>query len=87
MREQSILKCLSLSETNDAAKDIPRGLGQKILIVDDVEEQREIASSMLTYLGHKVQVTGSRETALEALKEQTFDLGILDDLPLGFCAS
>jgi PAS domain S-box-containing protein len=69
---------LILSEADSVKKDIPRGLGQKILVVDDVEEQREIASSVLSYLGYRVQVTASGETAIEALEGDNFDLVLLD---------
>lgn len=56
----------------------PQGKGQSVLVVDDVEEQREIASSMLTYLGYNAQVAKSGETAIALLKEQKYDLVLLD---------
>jgi CheY-like chemotaxis protein len=55
-----------------------RGNGESILIVDDVPEQREIASRILGALGYSVQSVGSGEEAVEYLKESSVDLLILD---------
>ena len=52
--------------------------GETILIVDDVEEQREIASSMLGRLGYTVTTVSSGEEAVEYLKENSADLLLLD---------
>ncbi len=54
------------------------GCGQSILLVDDVIEQRDIGSEMLTQLGYQVTAVGSGEEALEYLKLKTVDLLILD---------
>lgn len=54
------------------------GKGEAILIVDDVEEQREIASRMLDRLGYAVSAVSSGEEAVEYLKENSADLLILD---------
>jgi len=54
------------------------GNGESILIVDDVEEQREIASRILTTLGYKVETAPSGEKALESLKDHGADLVLLD---------
>jgi len=55
-----------------------RGNGEKILVVDDVHEQREVASKILEALGYKVCAVDSGEAAVEHLKAQAADLIILD---------
>jgi CheY-like chemotaxis protein len=44
----------------------------------DVEEQREVASAMLTKLGYSVFAVSSGEDALEYLKTNSPDLLVLD---------
>ena len=60
-------------------KDL-RGRGESILVVDDVQEQREIASRILQELGYSVQAFGSGEEAIEYLSRASADLLILDML-------
>lgn len=55
-----------------------KGNGESILVVDDIEEQREIASRMLTRLGYTVNTAPSGEDALLFLKNNPIDLLILD---------
>jgi signal transduction histidine kinase len=55
-----------------------KGDGETILIVDDVESQREISCKMLDALGYKTQAVSSGEEAVEYLKEHTIDLIMLD---------
>ena len=54
------------------------GNGESILIVDDVEEQRKIASGMLEELGYSVVSVSSGEKAVEYLKTNKVDLLVLD---------
>jgi len=54
------------------------GHGESILIVDDVEEQRNIASSILEELGYSVVSVSSGEEAFEYLKTNKVDLLVLD---------
>ncbi len=54
------------------------GRGESILIVDDVPEQREIATGMLESLGYRVAAVSSGEEAVEYLKDHTSDLVVLD---------
>ena len=54
------------------------GKGESILVVDDVKEQREVATSMLTRLGYKVQAVSCGEEAVNYLKTQEVDLLVLD---------
>jgi PAS domain S-box-containing protein len=55
-----------------------RGNGESILIVDDVKEQREIASGMLRTLGYSVGSASSGEEAVKYLKTHKVDLLLLD---------
>jgi len=54
------------------------GQGESILIIDDVLEQREIASKMLTKLGYKVDTVASGEEAVTFLDGNRVDLLVLD---------
>jgi PAS domain S-box-containing protein len=52
--------------------------GETILVIDDVSEQREIASLLLERLGYKVVTAASGDEAVEYLKNHSADLLILD---------
>jgi CheY-like chemotaxis protein len=54
------------------------GHGEKILVVDDEERQREIASGILTRLGYNAETVSSGEEAIEYVKEHPVDLIVLD---------
>lgn len=54
------------------------GSGQSILVVDDVEEQREIASLILTKLGYSVTSVSSGSEAVDYIKNNQADLIVLD---------
>ncbi len=54
------------------------GIGQKILVVDDVDGQREVASSLLRRLNYEVETVSSGEEAVEYMKHNLCDLLILD---------
>jgi CheY-like chemotaxis protein len=54
------------------------GRGERILVVDDVPEQRELAMNMLERLGYAVFAVESGEAALAWLGEQEADLVVLD---------
>ncbi|MDY6974110.1 MAG: response regulator, partial [Thermodesulfobacteriota bacterium] len=54
------------------------GHGETILIVDDMPEQREIASEMLKKLGYLVASAPSGEEALDYLRKNSADLIVLD---------
>jgi DNA-binding NtrC family response regulator len=55
-----------------------RGSGEKILVVDDVESQRDISCKMLDMLGYNAKAVASGEEAVEFLKENSVDLILLD---------
>jgi PAS domain S-box-containing protein len=54
------------------------GQGESILVVDDVQEQRDIATGMLKKLGYSVASVSSGEEAVEYLKTNTARLIVLD---------
>jgi PAS domain S-box-containing protein len=67
--------------TGDEQKTSPddyMGSGESILVVDDVKEQREVAGSMLTRLGYRVEAVSSGEEAIAYLKASKADLIVLD---------
>jgi PAS domain S-box-containing protein len=51
---------------------------ENILVVDDAEEQREIAKNILKKLGYKVEVSRNGFDAIEYLRNNTVDLVLLD---------
>ena len=55
-----------------------RGNRQTILVVDDIEDQRNLVRNILTPLGFNVLLADSADTALELIKHHTIDLFILD---------
>ncbi len=57
-----------------------RGKGEKILVVDDEYDQREIASVLLTELGYTVYTVSGGEEAVEYMKIQNADLLLVDML-------
>jgi len=58
--------------------DALMGNGESILIVDDMAEQREIASGILKALGYSVTTVSSGEEAVRYLKTGHADLLVLD---------
>jgi CheY-like chemotaxis protein len=54
------------------------GNGETILIVDDVNRQRELASRMLSKLNYRISTVTSGEEAIEYLKTNKADLIVLD---------
>jgi PAS domain S-box-containing protein len=64
-------------ELLQSSKDY-RGNGASILVVDDVKEQREIASGMLKQLGYSATCVSNGEEAVDYMKKESADLLILD---------
>ena len=54
------------------------GNGEKILVVDDIAEQRQIATLMLRKLGYDVNAVSGGAEAIEFLQEHSADLIVLD---------
>ena len=60
------------------AIDTIMGKGQRVMVVDDVREQREITSFMLNKLGYTVSVASIGEEATRLFSENGMDLVVLD---------
>jgi len=54
------------------------GNGESVLVVDDVAEQRNVASHLLTQLGYEVHMVSGGEDAVEYLKAHHADILVLD---------
>jgi signal transduction histidine kinase len=55
-----------------------RGTGETILVVDDIQSQRDITREMLTILGYHVEMADSGEAAIAFLEDHHVDLVLLD---------
>ncbi|UCG05689.1 MAG: PAS domain S-box protein [Desulfobacterales bacterium] len=55
-----------------------KGNGESIFIIDDIQEQREIASGMLKKMGYHVSLAASGEEAVTYMKQKHADLLVLD---------
>ncbi|HWR91223.1 MAG TPA: ATP-binding protein, partial [Desulfobacterales bacterium] len=64
--------------SREMSMDEYRGKGETLLVVDDVREQREIASKMLSQLGYRVDSVSSGEEAIRYIQSRPRDLIILD---------
>jgi len=73
-----IVRGAAVEETPRFNLDECRGDGETILVVDDVELQRRIASRILEKLGYRVTSVASGEAALEYLNAHRVDLVVLD---------
>jgi CheY-like chemotaxis protein len=65
-------------ETEIATIQDLMGNGESILVVDDIESQRQIAAEMLGKLGYRVTTVSSGEEAVEYIRDHSMDLLILD---------
>ncbi len=54
------------------------GNGESVLVVDDIAEQRDVASGLLKKLGYEVNTVSSGEAAVEYLRENKADILVLD---------
>jgi len=68
----------SLEKRSEISLKEYMGKGETILVVDDVEEQRKIASGMLKELGYSVVSVSSGEEAVEYLRTHKVNLLVLD---------
>lgn len=55
-----------------------QGQGEFILVVDDEEKPRNIASEMLSFLGYRIETVASGEEAVRFVRNHPMDLIILD---------
>jgi len=51
---------------------------EKVLVVDDIQEQRELAQSFLKILGYKVKGAATGEQAIKSLRNDDADIVIID---------
>ena len=68
----------TLTKIEPLSIDAYKGNGEKILVIDDVDEQRQIAGITLEKLGYKTIGVKSGEEAIQYLKENDADLLLLD---------
>jgi PAS domain S-box-containing protein len=68
----------SLGEEATLSMEEYMGNGESVLVVDDVEEQREIAFEMLSKLGYSTKTVSSGAEAVEHIKANQADLVVLD---------
>jgi len=67
-----------IAPQQETRMELYMGNGESALVVDDVPEQREIASALLTRLGYHVSLASSGEEAVEYLKGHKADFLVLD---------
>ena len=58
------------------------GRGETVLLVDDIAEQREVASGLLVRLQYRVNVVSSGEEAVERLMSNKADIIVMDMIML-----
>jgi len=63
---------------DEASLEDIKGAGERVLVVDDVKAQREIAVEMLTRLGYSAASVSNGEAAVEYVKANPVDLVVLD---------
>ncbi|MCP4545311.1 MAG: response regulator [bacterium] len=64
-------------ESQSTLDDI-KGHGESVLVIDDIDIQRDTAVTLLTNLGYSVMSVASGEEAIEFLRNSKIDLLILD---------
>ncbi len=70
---------VTASTATTAAANIHDNTGHEtILVVDDVESQRELACDLLSMLGYQVAAISSGREAVEHLRQRSADLVVLD---------
>ena len=72
--------CRAEIPTEKISSDISElaGSGERILLVDDIPEQLEIGSKILSYLNYAVSTVASGEEAVVFMEENAVDLLVLD---------
>ena len=65
-------------DTSQLSIEEYRGNGESVLVVDDVEEQREIAYELLSKLGYSAKTVSSGTEAIDYMKNNSADLLVLD---------
>jgi PAS domain S-box-containing protein len=67
-----------LSDTSRLSIEEYRGNGESVLVVDDVEDQREIAYELLSKLGYLAKTVSSGTEAIDYMRNNSADLLVLD---------
>jgi signal transduction histidine kinase/ActR/RegA family two-component response regulator len=67
-----------MSEKALATSESLSGRGERILVVDDIAEQRDLARRILEKLMYRVETVSGGESAVEYLRDREADLVILD---------
>ena len=73
-----VTRNISVVDGSEIRTEDYAGGGELILVVDDMEQQREVAAGMLKQLGYRVSSVSSGEEAVTYLKEHDADLLLLD---------
>jgi len=68
----------TLAKDMDTPFDTIKGAGENILVIDDVQTQREISTKMLQTLGYQAESVSSGEAAVDYVKTKQVDLLLLD---------
>lgn len=55
-----------------------RGAGETVLVVDDIQEQRDLAAGMLQRLGYRVEAVAGGREAVAFVRRQAVDVLVLD---------
>ncbi len=65
---------------SDESSSLPSDIHghEKILVIDDFEEQRELASTILSSLGYRVAISPNGHAGLEFIKNYPVDLVVID---------
>lgn len=66
------------SATRPVSHEDYKGAGEHVLVVDDLPEQRAVATAMLEALGYKADVVPSGEAAVAWVRENRTDVLLLD---------
>jgi signal transduction histidine kinase/DNA-binding NarL/FixJ family response regulator len=59
-------------------KDLPKTAPARILLVEDIEVNQELARMLLEAAGHEVDVAWNGSEAVEAVQRKTYDLVLMD---------
>lgn len=73
-----LLRDNEILNTIEPDSNLPQAKGESVLVIDDIEEQREIATIMLSRLGYAVDSVASGEEAVEFLRHRSMDVLVLD---------
>jgi PAS domain S-box-containing protein len=75
-------ECRLVAVSDQLAIGIVRDITSQVtaaeLVIDDIQEQRQIATDMLTRLGYAVESVDSGEAAIDHVRRQSVDLLLLD---------